>query len=120
MRLCWHLSYHTPGLSMLLPCVWSMQAISTVLSSLANLDLPLEAHDWRRLMHALLDMVKGGEVRMEEVTSVIWSGAVWGRLEDPSTLDVIKVIRTRAEEQSPMVAASLVGVSVHRALAQVR
>jgi hypothetical protein len=97
-----------------------MQALSTVLSSLSHLNLPLETHDWQRLMHALLDIFKTGEVRIEWVTSVIWSGAVWGRLEDPSTLDVIKAIRTRAEEQSPMVAASLVGVSVHRALAQVR
>jgi hypothetical protein len=96
-----------------------VQAISTVLSSFANLGLPLETHDWQRLMHALLDMVKGGEVRVEEVTSVIWSGAVWGRLQDPSTLDVIKAIRTRAE-QSPRLAMSLGTQGVHQAIAQVR
>jgi hypothetical protein len=97
-----------------------MQAISTVLSSFGNLGLSLETHDWQRLTQALLQVFKGGEVRVEAVTSVIWSGAVWGRLDDPSTLDVIKAIRTRAEEQSPMVAASLVDVSVLRALTQVR
>jgi hypothetical protein len=96
-----------------------MQAISTVLSSFANLGLPLETHDWQRLMHALLDIMRTGDIRVEEVTSVIWSGAVWGRLEDPSMLDVIKAIRTRVE-QSPRLAASLVNVSVHRALTQVR
>jgi hypothetical protein len=57
-------------------------------------------------------------VRVELVTSVIWSGAVWGRLEDPSTLDVIKAIRTRAE-QSPRLAAPLGTQKVHQALAQV-
>jgi hypothetical protein len=95
-----------------------MQALSTVLSSFANLGLPLETHDWQRLMHALLDMFKGGEPRVEAVTSVVWSGAVWGRLEDPSTLDVIKAIRTRAE-QSPRLAASL-GEKVHQSVTQVR
>jgi hypothetical protein len=96
-----------------------MQALCTILSSLSHLKLSLETHDSQRLMHALLDMVKSGEVRVEWVTSVIWSGAVWGRLEDPSTLDVIKAIRTRAE-QLPRLAASLVDVSLHRALTQVR
>jgi hypothetical protein len=109
---------HLSGLSMLLPCVSSMQAISTVLSSFANLNLSLETHDWQRLTHALLQVFKGGEVRVEAVTSVVWSGAVWGRLEDPSTLDVVKAVRTRAE-QSPRLAASLGTQGVHQALAQV-
>jgi hypothetical protein len=64
-------------------------------------------------------MFKGGEVRVEAVTSVVWSGAVWGRLEDPSTLDVIKAIRTRAE-QSPRFAVLLGTQRVHQAMAQVR
>jgi acetate kinase len=94
-----------------------MQAISTVPSSLANLGLPLETHDWQRLIHALLDMFKSGEVRGEVVTSVIWSGAVWGRLEDPSTLDVIKAIRTRAEQSTRL---AVFDAKLHQALAQVR
>jgi hypothetical protein len=96
-----------------------MQAISTVLSSFANLGLSLETHVWQRLMHTLLGLMRAGEVRVEWVTSVIWSGAVWGRLEDPSTLDVIKAIRTRAEK-SPRLAASLDTEKVHQSLAQVR
>jgi hypothetical protein len=96
-----------------------VQAISTVLSSLSHLNLSLETHDWQRLTQALLQVFKGGEVRVEAVTSVVWSGAVWGRLEDPLMLDVIKAIRTRAE-QSPRLAASLGTQKVHQALAQVR
>jgi hypothetical protein len=95
-----------------------MQAFSTVLSSLSHLNLSLETHDWQRLSHALLQVLKNGEVRVEAVTSVVWSGAVWGRLEDPSTLDVITAIRTQAE-QSPRLAASLGTQKVHQALAQV-
>jgi hypothetical protein len=96
-----------------------MQPTSTVLSSLSHLRLSVATHDWQRLMHALLQVFKTADVRIEWVTSVVWSGAVWGRLEDPSTLDVIKAIRTRAE-QSPRLAASLVDLSFHRALTQVR
>jgi hypothetical protein len=103
---------------MLLPWLLLMQAISTVLSSLARLRVSIEAHDWQRLMHALQGTMKTGEVRVEAVTAFMWSGAVWGRQEDPSTLDVIKVIRTRVE-QSPGVAASLDTQKVHQALAQV-
>jgi hypothetical protein len=114
-----YLGCHLSGLSVLLPCVSSMQALSTVLSSLSHLNLSLKAQDWQRLMHALLQVFKGGEVRVEAVTSVIWSGAVWGRLEDPSMLDVIKAIRTHAE-QSPRLAAALGDVSIHQSLAQVR
>jgi hypothetical protein len=91
-------------------------------SSFANLGLSLETHDWQRLKHALSIMFSNGEVRVEAVTSVVWSGAVWGRLDDPSTLDVIKAIRTRAE-QSPRLAESLESLGtqkVHQAIAQVR
>jgi hypothetical protein len=95
-----------------------MQAISTVLLSLAKLGLSIESHDWQRLMHRLLECIKADEVGVEWVAAVIWSGTMWGRMEDPSTLDVIKAIRTRVE-QSRRLAASLGDVSAHQALAQV-
>jgi hypothetical protein len=57
--------------------------------------------------------VEAGEVRMDFARSVIWPAALWGWLEDPLMLDVIKAIRARAEqppEDGPALATANAGL----------
>jgi hypothetical protein len=50
----------------------------------------LGPEEWRRIMEACCGLLEGGRRDVELLTSVIWSSAVYGRLDDPSTLRFIQ------------------------------
>jgi hypothetical protein len=60
----------------------------------------LGPEDWRSIMDACYGLLEGGRWDVELLPAVIWSAAVYGRLDDPSTLSFIQGSR-RLVEGSP-------------------
>jgi hypothetical protein len=54
----------------------------------------LGPEEWRSIMDACCGLLEGGRWDVELITSVIWSAAVYGRLDDPSTLRFIQGLRS--------------------------
>jgi hypothetical protein len=98
-----------------------VQAFLTILTSLGHLRVMLGPEEWRSIMDACCGLLEGGGWRTELLTSVIWSSAVYGRLDDPSTLRFIQGSRRVVEEGSR---DALVAAGKHKdlitALKQVR
>jgi hypothetical protein len=57
----------------------------------------LGPEEWRSIMEACCGLLEGGGWDVELFTSVIWSAAVYGRLDDPSTLRFIQGLRRLVE-----------------------
>jgi hypothetical protein len=74
-----------------------VQAFSTILTSLGHLRVMLGPEEWRSIMDACCGLLEGGGWDVELLTAVIWSSAVYGRLDDPSTLRFIQGSRRVVE-----------------------
>jgi hypothetical protein len=57
----------------------------------------LGPEEWGSIMEACYGLLEGGGWDVELFTSVIWSAAVYGRLDDPSTLRFIQGLRRLVE-----------------------
>jgi hypothetical protein len=57
----------------------------------------LGPEEWRSIMDACCGLLEGGRWNRELLTSVIWSAALYGRLDDPSTLRFIQGLRRVVE-----------------------
>jgi hypothetical protein len=75
-----------------------LQELSVFLSASANLRIPLSLEEWRCVMHACLESLPLQGFTPQLATSVIWSGSVYGYLEDPSTAECLTELRRRAEQ----------------------
>ena len=75
-----------------------LQTLSVFLSGSANLRIPLSLEEWRCVMHTCLETVHLQGSTPQLATSVIWSGSVYGYLEDPSTAECLAELRRRAEQ----------------------
>jgi hypothetical protein len=74
-----------------------VQAFSTILTSMGHLRVMLGPEEWRSVMAACCGLLEGGRWSVELLTAVIWSSALYGRLDDPSTLMFIQGLRRLVE-----------------------
>jgi hypothetical protein len=97
-----------------------VQTVSTILPSLGHLRVMLGHEDWRSIMDACCGLLEGGGWDVELLTSVIWSAAVYGRLDDPSTLRFIQGSRRVVEGSRDALVAAGKHKDLITALKQVR
>jgi hypothetical protein len=75
-----------------------LQGLLVFLSASANLRIPLSLEGWRCVMHTCLESLPLQGFTPQLATSIIWSGSVYGYLEDPSTAECLAELRRRAEQ----------------------
>jgi hypothetical protein len=88
-----------------------LQQLTVFLSASVNLRIPLSVEDWRSVMLACLEVLAQG-FNPQLVVSVIWSGSVYGYLEDPSTAECLAVSRGSADELLRLPAELICGLSI--------
>jgi hypothetical protein len=94
------------------------QVLIALLSAGANLRIPLSLEEWRCVMHACLESLPLQGFNPQLATSVIWSGSVYGYLEDPSTAECLAELRHRAEQLARSGLQTDMGIHLNRTVRQ--